>query len=441
MEYLAFKSLITNEQGILISPLQKTPWGYTIWQGELRPALFTSSQDVESGTGIFAATACKASEYGAKIYLVAPLPDENGEVYVALSENGWRSASAVVVAGAFKRGDNTPFEIIVASYLQGYRQVPGILAEALTKTKKFDLILDLLCQDDSTEIIRAIAGMDEELPTEVFRAMAKNKDAVTRQMVARRCQDSAVYLTMIDDPDPIVRGEVMRRPEKMPHKIIEKMAQDEDATIRKLVAERWDTPEKIQKKLTRDPDVLVRIALAKRDTLSEEIIEILIDDPDVQVRRTIAEREYLTYKFVRHLAGDPDAVVREALTNRSNLPDDIICVLASDPDEDVRDSILGHHQITRQALHILAQDKSPEIRRRVAKKCGTEDEDIPTLKILASDPDVEVRRTLAKNVFLPGEILCILAYDEDVKVRQIVAENSNILPAIHPVKKPFLFPM
>jgi hypothetical protein len=87
--------------------------------------------DLDKGEGIHAAIWDEAAKYGVEMYMVVPFLFDGGNPKIALGTYGWRSSAATVIAGPWKRDDRDGMrqaaEFILASYQQGYRQVPGIL--------------------------------------------------------------------------------------------------------------------------------------------------------------------------------------------------------------------------------------------------------------------------------------------------------------------------
>jgi hypothetical protein len=87
---------------------------------------------LDGGNGIHAATWDEAAKYGVEIYMVVPyLMIDGDDPVIALATHGWRSSAATVIAGPWERdshnGMRQAAEFILASHLQGYRQVMGIL--------------------------------------------------------------------------------------------------------------------------------------------------------------------------------------------------------------------------------------------------------------------------------------------------------------------------
>jgi 5-hydroxyisourate hydrolase-like protein (transthyretin family) len=128
MEFIAFKSL-KRDGFTLHSPQQGTPWMYDI-QG--RPCLVADS--LKGRHGIYAASWEEARRYGNAIYMVVPYLFDGGDPVIAMGSHGWRSSMATVIAGPWACDDRDGMlqaaEFILASYMQGYRQVEGILVWA-----------------------------------------------------------------------------------------------------------------------------------------------------------------------------------------------------------------------------------------------------------------------------------------------------------------------
>jgi hypothetical protein len=184
MEYLAFKAL--NRRGdALVSPIRGTEWMFDL---NGNPCL------IADGHGIYAAAWKIAAEYGKEIYLTVPYLQEGGDPEITIGSYGWRSSHATVIAGPWGKFDDGGMkqaaEFIITSYLQGYRQISGILVWAI------GVIID----DENSGFYLPI----------LERILAEEEDREVRRDVIRvisRIGIAAIPIMerLMDDPDDELR--------------------------------------------------------------------------------------------------------------------------------------------------------------------------------------------------------------------------------------------
>jgi HEAT repeat protein len=190
MEYLAFKALYRSGDA-LVSPRQGTEWLYDT-QGN--PCL------IADGHGIYAAAWKKAAEYGKKIYLVIPYLQDGEDPEITLGTYGWRSSHATVIAGPWGKFDDGGMkqaaEFIITSYLQGYRQISGILVWAI----------GIVINEENSDFYLPI----------LERILAEEEDQEVRQDVIREASKigpTALPLMEqgMNDPDDYLRWLIMEK--------------------------------------------------------------------------------------------------------------------------------------------------------------------------------------------------------------------------------------
>jgi hypothetical protein len=127
MEYIAFIALRRTD----------TPW---MFDRQGRPYLVADGLNDQSG--IRAASWGDAAEYDREIYAVVPYLDGDNPAEIALDTFGWRAPAATVIAGPWASDDEDGMRqaagLILASYMQGYRQVKGILVWAAGAAGSYD---------------------------------------------------------------------------------------------------------------------------------------------------------------------------------------------------------------------------------------------------------------------------------------------------------------
>ena len=242
MEFVAFKAL-RQDGDTLYSPSWGTPWLYDL-QG--RPCLVADSMDGHHG--IYAATWDEAANYGEEIYAVIPYLLDGGDPEIALGTLGWRSSAATVIAGPWHRdsqeGMRLAAEFILASHMQGYRQVKGILLWAAGQVGLPALhILEWAMGDDDPDVrAEAVTAAGQVgLPALYIleRGMGDDSPAVRQRAViaAGWIGLPALYIfaQAMDDDDPIIRQQAVYEASRIGSPalyILEQAISDDDPDVR-----------------------------------------------------------------------------------------------------------------------------------------------------------------------------------------------------------------
>ena len=194
-------------------------------------------------------------------------------------------------------------------------------------------------------------------------------------------------------------------------------ASHKSASVRAIIAWNTSTPLPVLEKLADDPDASVRREVVRR--APPPVLEKLADDPDASVRRA-ANYRVLTMPRpdFEKLADDPDAFIRIEVARR-RAPMHVLEKLADDPDEQVR-AVVSYNKLT--PIHVqekLAFDSVDRIRRlariRVARSRKARPE---ILEQLSSSNLLMVRRAVARNPKTPLSALRALSQDKDAKTRE-----------------------
>ncbi|MHA1733912.1 MAG: hypothetical protein ACTSU5_18375, partial [Promethearchaeota archaeon] len=132
----------------------------------------------------------------------------------------------------------------------------------------------------------------------------------------------------------------------------------------------------------------IKAKIAIKTPVSMEVLEILAADGDAEVRRKLANRNDLPEAAMETLAKDADVVVRRKLANRKDLPEAAMETLAKDGDVEVRNGLADRYKLPDAALETLARDEDVEVRRKLAHRYKLPD---AALETLSADADMVVR--------------------------------------------------
>jgi hypothetical protein len=238
-----------------------------------------------------------------------------------------------------------------------------------------------------------------------------------------------------------------------PRILLEKLAEDEDATIRMHVAGNLNSTQEMLSALANDEEVSVRVWVAVNSNTPFQILSSLISDKVVLIREKISERQDITENMLEILTKDEDATVRINVAKHPSTSFETLKLLMEDTDDKVRASVAENPKTSAEILDFLSKDKSYYVRLRVADNAKTTQE---TLKFLANDQEQyvvgrvayhpntpeEVREHLlkidyyhqfylqymARNTDVPKEVLNTLSRHYDAGIRISVAGNLNTPP-------------
>lgn len=173
-------------------------------------------------------------------------------------------------------------------------------------------------------------------------------------------------------------------------------------------------------RLANDEDARVRRIVAENPNTSAKTLAQLANDKDMYVRSYVAKNPNTPTNALAQLANDEDTYVKGFVAERPNIPAAVLAQLAND--EDMRWCLAANPSIPVDILIQLANDRDKYVRYRVAKNPSTPDD---VLAQLANDEIYLVRQGVAKNSSTPADVLAQLANDEDEDVRQAAANNPN----------------
>jgi antitoxin component of MazEF toxin-antitoxin module len=118
--------------------------------------------------------------------------------------------------------------------------------------------------------------------------------------------------------------------------VLEKLALDSDAYVRRYVAQNAQVPAAVLEKLALDSDADVRRGVAQNAQAPAAVLEKLALDSDADVRRGVAQNAQAPAAVLEKLALDSDADVRWYVAQNAQAPAAVLEKLALDSDADVR---------------------------------------------------------------------------------------------------------
>lgn len=248
-----------------------------------------------------------------------------------------------------------------------------------------------------------------------------------------------------------------------PNDLLEKLATDDDLSVRKAVYRNPNCPERVltqrinivegHPEFERDllhlaclhahaPHDLMamqfdrlqlplqhRIHLAANST-DNTLLQHLINDPDTDVCEALTINRNLDKSMQIRLAQGINIFIRRRLAGNNILHTDVQEILARDSDFTVRENLAGLDGLSEAVQLILAHDSDPDVRTRLA--CRAREGLLPeTVQLaLAKDENDGVRQQLARNPHLSATIQLRLVQDRQVSVRSALADHPNLTSTV-----------
>ena len=269
-------------------------------------------------------------------------------------------------------------------------------------------------------------GVDDgpaRLRSAVARALAAEPAGRLRSLPFLRL---AARLATVEPATPIRRGslfdQILRDATHAcsDHAVLDRLATDRNAQIRRAVAANQTAPSALLEKLAGDADAEVRGAVAGNPTAPTALLERLADDGDSWVCWMAARNPAAPTPLLERLLDRADTFVRGAVATHPGSPVTLLERLADDAEAEVRQRVAGNPATPVIWLTRLAGDADPEVRCEAA---GNPSTPATLLERLAGDADPEVRLAVAGNPATPSALLARLGDDADPEVRLAVAGN------------------
>lgn len=203
-------------------------------------------------------------------------------------------------------------------------------------------VLMRLSKDTSTSVRRRIPKATFDLPPEVARTLARDKDP---EVVRRLSQRS-------DIPDDVRQEMIGNSPE-----------------LAVEIAKQSNLTDKVRDVLIHHNDYMVRAQFASRTDLTEEEMFIIANDESAHVKLSFIKEQKLPRELWEKFCRDEDADVRQKMARLKQLPPDLMMTLAKDPDVNVRLVIAGRKNIPNDVLlYMIHNDPDESVIRRIAQR-------------------------------------------------------------------------
>ena len=165
-----------------------------------------------------------------------------------------------------------------------------------------------------------------------------------------------------------------------------------------------------------------------RNFFSPETLNVLaglIEDDDAWVRREVAQHPTTPSEILNILVKDTNITVKEEAAVHPNLPIEILNDLANDKEPYIRKMVAGSLKAFPKTLNFLATDKNYEVRSNVAANPNTPSE---TLDYLTGQNNRDVTRNVATNPNTPPETLSRLTQDRNFDIVMAAVSNPSTPP-------------
>lgn len=210
---------------------------------------------------------------------------------------------------------------------------------------------------------------------------------------------------------------------------LKKLAKDEHYNVKEAILENEKCDADVLKALVESGNVKSHYynmnifeRIASHANVTPEILDKLAEDKDDEVRKVVAQNSKTKTETLAKLANDKSEEVRLNVAINNNTMPELLDKLSKDKDLDVRSAVSEHENVTPEILDKLAGDENGIVRLNVAKNKKTKSE---TLDKLSGDDNVQVRMNVAQNKNTSVEALKKLAQDIDYNVKKSVIENEN----------------
>ena len=206
--------------------------------------------------------------------------------------------------------------------------------------------------------------------------------------------------------------------------VFEKISNDEDYYIRKLVAENPSTPSEVLLKIVqnRGENFKIRLFAMKNPSMPIESLVKLADSQLAGFRSAVALNPSTPPEVLSRLSGDEHGTIKNSVALNPSTPPEVLAKLADNEDTDIVLRVAQNPSTPPEVLAKLADNEDTDIRAYVAQNPSTPPE---VLTRLSDRGEEYVRWTVAENPSTPPEVLAKLSNDEGMYVRERVASNPN----------------
>jgi hypothetical protein len=169
-----------------------------------------------------------------------------------------------------------------------------------------------------------------------------------------------------------------------------------------------------------------------RNFFSPETLNVLaglIEEDDAWVRREVAQHPTTPSEILNILVKDTNLTVREEAAAHPNLPIETLNDLANDKEPHIRKMVAGSLKAFPKTLNFLAADKNYDVRMNVASNPNTPPE---TLNYLVANnthlANSHITQGVAKNPSTPSETLSRLTQSNNIDIKMAAVSNPSTPP-------------
>jgi hypothetical protein len=200
------------------------------------------------------------------------------EIVERLKED-YENTSIVILETCKDVMDAASIDVASRSRIEDVRKVAASLGSAPPS------MLDRMSKEEESEDVLMMVVSNANTPQSALVRLAENDDAGVRRIIAmnKRTPDATLVMLARDDDD-FVRIGVALSNKDIPLRLIEDLADDKDDKIRRAIAMRHDTPLSILEQLASDEDWVVRLRVAQNENTSGEVLNMLLGDDVKDVR-------------------------------------------------------------------------------------------------------------------------------------------------------------
>ncbi|NEP79477.1 MAG: hypothetical protein F6K39_15655 [Okeania sp. SIO3B3] len=226
-------------------------------------------------------------------------------------------------------------------------------------------------------VIRRHVTINPNTPSKALERLCKDNDSTVRAGVARHPNTQPHVLEKMarrEDPKDKSYHSIISciaRHQNTPPTVLEFLANN-SANIRQIVAANPNTPSKTLESLaTTESDIEILKALIRNPNLTARGWQKLAADENTSLREAIASSSNTPINILEALALDTDRDVRRKVAANPNTPTTSLEILSQDSITEVRIAVAGNQNTNVIVLEQLGQDEKVEVRRAVAKNPNT----------------------------------------------------------------------
>jgi Leucine rich repeat variant len=325
-------------------------------------------------------------------------------------------------------------------------------------------MLERLCDHHDANVARAAqlhvnSGREVEAMTisQILQDETLERDSETLKalLVVNLATPDVLEVLAIDNDADLRKGVAQHA--GVPSSILEKLAADDDEDVRAIAranlrgtGERFELVARLEAGETNlTPDELEQASdvgvwafklAVQQANAPMMLLERAAQSEDWRVREAAARNPNLSGELLEKLAQDSDRDVRAAIAANTHLNAETLERLLGDTSEEVRAVAVQHPHAPKNLLDDLERAKTldanltvPELEKLAessewARRVAAQHPKMPaaTLERFATHEDWYTRQAVARNESASANVLEVLAQDSDADVRGAVAANRNV---------------